>query len=253
VREQFLIELAVPGALAKVGTLAQMNELFTAWVETVYHQRVHSETGQSPLARFTAADPPVIPTPAALHEAFLWSETRLVAKTATVSLFGNTYEVDAALVGRRVELVFDPFDLTDLQVRYQGRPMGVAVGHQIGRHVHPAAKPETSPDPAPPTGIDYLALVRDRHTTTLRVPPPNYAGLTQPTTKTVAIVDNTGITTSVSGGLDAGLEAELASFAALLPANPQPTATGQEVIPGQLDLLQLLDPTTTSNDSKEHQ
>src|SRR5674476_1010305 len=128
VREQFLIELAVPGALAKIATLAQLNELFTAWVETVYHQRVHSETGQTPLARFTTADPPVIPTPAALHEAFLWSETRLVAKTATVSLFGNTYEVDAALVGRRVELVFDPFDLSDLQVRYQGRDMGVALG-----------------------------------------------------------------------------------------------------------------------------
>jgi hypothetical protein len=31
-----------------------------------------------------------------------------VAKTATVGLHGNTYEVDAALVGRRVELVFDP-------------------------------------------------------------------------------------------------------------------------------------------------
>jgi len=236
VREQFLIELAVPGALAKIATLAQLNELFTAWVETVYHQRVHSETGQTPLARFTAADPPVIPTPAALHEAFLWSERRLVAKTATVSLFGNTYEVDAALVGRRVELVFDPFDLSDLQVRYQGRPMGVALGHQIGRHVHPGVKPETSPNPAPPTGIDYLALVRDRHTTTLREPPPKYAELTQPTTKTVGTIDNTDTTTSVVGSLDAGLEAELASFASLLGPTPYPTVAGQEVIPGQLDL-----------------
>jgi len=252
VREQFLIELAVPGALAKITGLAQLNELFTAWVETVYHQRIHSETGQTPLARFTTADPPVIPTPAALHEAFLWSETRLVAKTATVSLFGNTYEVDAALVGRRVELVFDPFDLTDLQVRYQGRQMGAAVGHQIGRHVHPGAKPETSPDPAPPTGIDYLALVRDRHTATLREPPPKYAELTQSSTKTVGTVDIAGLTTSPSGGLDVGLEAELASFATLLAPSPHPTVVGQDVIRGQLDILQLLDP-TTSNDSKEHE
>jgi len=252
VREQFLIELAVPGALPKIATLARMNELFTAWVETVYHQRVHSETGQTPLARFTAADPPVIPTPAALHEAFLWSETRLVAKTATVSLFGNTYEVDAALVGRRVELVFDPFDLTDLQVRYQGRQMGAAVGHHIGRHVHPGAKPETSPDPAPPTGIDYLALVRDRHTATLCEPPPKYAELTQSSTKTVGAVDIVDTTTSASGGLDVGLEAELASFATLLASSPHPTVVGQEVIPGQLDLLQLLHP-NDSNDSKEHQ
>jgi putative transposase len=171
-----------------------------------------------------------------------------------VSLFGNTYEVDTALVGRRVELVFDPFDLTDLQVRYQGRPMGVALGHHIGRHVHPGAKPETSPDPAPPTGIDYLALVRDRHTTKLREPPPKYAELTQPTTKTVGTIDNTDTTTSVSGGLDVGLEAELASFATLLSATPYPRVVGQEVIPGQLDLLQSLHPTNNndSNDSQEH-
>jgi len=252
VREQFLIELAVPGALAKITSLTQLNELFTAWVETVYHQRVHSETGQTPLARFTTAVPPMLPTPAALHEAFLWSETRLVAKTATVSLHGNTYEVDAALVGRRVELVFDPFDLADLGVRYQGRDMGVAVGHQIGRHVHPAAKPETSPDPAPPTGIDYLALVRDRHTATLREPPVNYAGLTQPTTKTVGTIDTANITTNVNGGIDAGLEAELASFATLLPASGQQADPGQDVIPGQLDLLQLLHP-SNNDDPKEHQ
>jgi putative transposase len=252
VREQFLIELAVPGALPKIATLARMNELFTAWVETVYHQRVHSETGQAPLARFTAADPPVIPTPAALHEAFLWSERRLVAKTATVSLFGNTYEVDAALVGRRVELVFDPFDLSDLQVRYQGRQMGVAVGHHIGRHVHPGAKPETSPDPAPPTGIDYLALVRDRHTAALAEPPVRYTDAGRHTTKTAGTVDITSTTTSPSSDLDVGLEVELASFATLLGPGPAPTVAGQVVIPGQLDLLQLLDP-TASNDSKEHQ
>ncbi len=129
VREQFLVELAAPGALAKIDTLTELNELFTAWVESVYHQRVHSETGQTPLARFTATDPPALPSPAVLHEAFLWSERRTVTKTATVSLHGNTYEVDAALVGRRVELVFDPFDLTCLSVRYQEPDMAAAIHH----------------------------------------------------------------------------------------------------------------------------
>ena len=253
VREQFLVELATPGALAKVDGLEQMNELFTAWVETVYHRRVHSETGQTPLDRFTAAGPPAAPSAAALREAFLWSESRLVAKTATVSMYGNTYEVDAALVGRRVELVFDPFDLTRIQVRYQGRGMGAAIGHQIGRHVHPAAKPETSPDPAPPTGIDYLALVHDRHTAALKVTPPvNYADLTQPTqniAKTVDTASITGTKTGAGGGLEVGLEAELASFATLLPASRQ-TPNPADAVPDQLDLLPQLHP-NASNDSQE--
>jgi len=47
-----------------------------------------------------------------------------VTKTATVGLHGNTYEVDAALIGRKIELVLNPFDLTDIEVRWQGRPMG---------------------------------------------------------------------------------------------------------------------------------
>ena len=86
-----------------------------------------------------------------------------MTKTATVSLFANMYEVDAALVGRRVELVFDPFDLTRIEVRWNDRPMGHAVPMVIGRHSHPAARPEPGVTPPPPaTGIDYLHLVEAR-------------------------------------------------------------------------------------------
>jgi putative transposase len=62
-----------------------------------------------------------------------------------------------------VELVFDPFDLTDIEVRWSGRPMGRAVPMVIGRHVHPAARLEPGTAPPPPaTGIDYLHLVESR-------------------------------------------------------------------------------------------
>jgi putative transposase len=158
VREQFLVE-ADPAQIADIGRL---NELFAAWVETVYHHRVHSETGQAPLARYLAAGPPRRPEAGLLAEAFQWSAKRIVTKTATIGMHGNTYQVDPALVGRQVEVVFDPFDLTALNVRYQGRDMGAAVPHRIGRHVHPAAAPD-GPQPAPPTGIDYLALLAQRH------------------------------------------------------------------------------------------
>jgi len=67
-----------------------------------------------------------------------------------------------ALVGASVELVFDPFDLTRIEVRYQGRAMGAAAPTVIGRHVHPAAKPEMPAPPRTPTGIDYLGLVEQR-------------------------------------------------------------------------------------------
>ena len=160
VRDQFLVEVAH----TRVDDVAHLNGLFGAWVETVYHRRVHSETGLTPLARFGAgADGLRYPNAEELHEAFLWSEQRIVTKTATVSLHSNTYEVDAALVGRKIELIFDPFDLTRIEVRWSGRPMGTAVPRVIGRHVHPAARLEPGTEPPPPaTGIDYLQLIETR-------------------------------------------------------------------------------------------
>ena len=161
VRDQFLVEI---GSGRELDDLVQLNTLFTAWVETVYHRRDHSETEQTPWDRWSTITPP-LPTPTQLREAFLWSEWRTVTKTATVSLHGNTYQVDAALIGRKVELVFDPFDLTDIEVRWQGRAMGHAVPHRIGRHVHHKARPdEATPATAAPTGINYLALVEAQHT-----------------------------------------------------------------------------------------
>src|SRR6266511_3820467 len=125
--------------------LEELNRLFGAWVEGVYHHRIHAETGQAPMERFLSGAPPRLPSPAELREAFLWAECRQVTKQAMVSLFGNRYQVDPALVGATVELVFDPFDLAKIQVRYQQRPMGAAVPFQLGRHVHPHATPETDP------------------------------------------------------------------------------------------------------------
>jgi putative transposase len=175
VRDQFLVDVAH----TDIDGVGRLNQLFAAWVETVYHRAVHSETAQTPLERFATATPRY-PSAEQLHEAFLWSETRTVTKTATVSLFSNTYEVDAALVGRRVELVFDPFDLTRIEVRWNDRPMGAAVPMVIGRHSHPAARPEPDAEPPPPaTGIDYLALVEARADAELarRI---SYAGIGEP-------------------------------------------------------------------------
>jgi putative transposase len=154
VRDQFMIELA----LNTPADLDELNRKFTAWVETVYHRRTHSETGQPPLERFDTSIVNIADR-ALLHEAFLWSQTRTVTKTATVSLLGNHYEVDAALVGRKVELIYDPFDLNDIEVRYDQRPMGKAVPFRIGRHTHPAARPDPVTEPAETTGINYLGLI----------------------------------------------------------------------------------------------
>jgi len=174
VRMQFLVEIEA----RLPADVAELNRRFAAWVETVYHRRVHTETGEAPIDRLLAGGVPALPTQDVLHEAFLWSEVRLVTKTATVSLHSNTFEVDAALVGSRVEVVFDPFDLESVEIRFQGRSMGQGLPVTIGRHSHPQARPEAAPVPGA-TGIDYLGLLADRREAELATS-INYSQLTLP-------------------------------------------------------------------------
>jgi putative transposase len=215
VNDQFLVEITGDSGVTGrhyVADLDELNRLFTAWVETQYHRSIHSETGQTPMNRWCAASPFPLPAPEALAEAFLWEEHRRVTKTATVSLHGNSYEVEPSLVGRKVELVFDPFDLTRIEVRSQGIPMGLAVPHHIGRHSHPKAKPETPAEPSKPSGIDYMQLIADTHQGEL-ARGLNYAALSPTATE--------------SNGASAVTQASKAT-----PLSE----TGGE-IPGQLDLL----------------
>jgi putative transposase len=180
VRDQFLVEItdSLAGTGTAVSSLAELNSLFDAWVEQVYNQRVHTETDQAPLQRFLAAGPPV-PTPAdLLTEAFRWGEWRTVTSTAQVNLHGNLYDVDPSLAGTRVELVFNPFDLADIDVRAHSRSYGKAIPSRIRRHVHPKAQADTPPPPVP-TGIDYLRLIEDRHTRSLGAQ-LHYADLADP-------------------------------------------------------------------------
>ena len=105
-----------------------------------------------------------------------------MSKTALVSLHGNQYQVDPALARRRVELVFDPFDLTVLFVRRDGKAAGTATPYQITRHSHPKARPEDpgSGDDVPrATGVDYIALLGEQHDRET-AQPVNYHALAGP-------------------------------------------------------------------------
>ena len=158
IREAFLAEAVHHG----IESLDALNDLFAAWAEQVANRRTHAETGQTPIGRFEAGGPPRQASPERLREAFRWSVTRRVTRTATVPLEGNSYAVDPALVGRRVELRYDPEDLTVIEVFLDGKPAGAATPFVTRRHVHRAV-PQAAPPPPPATGVDYLGLVAAAH------------------------------------------------------------------------------------------
>lgn len=160
VRQQFLPEVETSG----ISTLADLNESFWAWLELVYHRNVHSETGQSPLDRFQAGIAQVSQADTeVLRKAFLWREKRKVRKDGRVELQGNTYRVDPQFVNHQIELRFDPFDLSVLEVWLDGNCFGTANVVTQGRDKHIAVErlaAQPSPTAQPQSSLDYLALLR---------------------------------------------------------------------------------------------
>ena len=165
---QFLPEVEA----SEITTLADLNESFWAWLELIYHRRVHSETEQTPLERFQAGLAEIRSADAeTLRKAFLWREPRKVRRDGCINLQGNTYQVPASLARRKIELRFDPFDLSRLEIWLDGNCFGKATVTQQGREKHIAVErlaTETPQPDKPKTSLDYLAALRQEHQEILR-------------------------------------------------------------------------------------
>jgi len=116
--DEFLRE----AALAKVTNLAHLNQLYRAWLEESYQHKDHSAIdGQSPMAAFQKDNKRVTFVSAKeCYDAFLHEETRTADKTGCFSLLGTTYEAGVAFARKKVDVRFDPFDLSVVEVWYGG-------------------------------------------------------------------------------------------------------------------------------------
>ena len=136
VRDQFLVELA---GRASVADLAELNRLFTAWVEVgLPPARALRDRADADRA-VRGGGPPALPTPALLREAFLWQ------RDADGHQDRDRVAARQPVRGRRgarsaggCELVFDPFDLTADRGPLPGPP-DRAGGARADRPPHPPA------------------------------------------------------------------------------------------------------------------
>lgn len=129
--------------LEKISTLDELNHLYTAWLNECYQHQRHSalKKGITPSEAFRSDSHPIrYADPKDIHEAFLHREERRVDKTGCISLFGKPYEVGLQCLGMKVEVIFDPSDLSVIKVQAEGLPIIHAKERVIGHHVGPRPK-----------------------------------------------------------------------------------------------------------------
>jgi putative transposase len=109
----------------KGDTLDDLNLALHIWLNDIYHQRIHSSTGQSPFARFTAHMECIRQPPRNLTDHFRKTARRKVAKDRTISLNGRIFEAPVALIGKQVSLLYHDADPLQVEILLNGQTYGL--------------------------------------------------------------------------------------------------------------------------------
>jgi transposase InsO family protein len=134
--QSFLDEVA----LEKVKTLDELNDWFQVWLTECYQNKPHASlvNNQTPEAAFRS-DPAALRfvDPEHLADSFLHAEERKVDKTGCISFHGKKYEVGLLFIGRTVQVVYDPADVTEVTIQYEGcapwKAREMVIGERAGK------------------------------------------------------------------------------------------------------------------------
>jgi len=118
----------------KGNTLAELNQALFFWLNDIYHQRIHSSTGQTPFARFTSRMECLREAPPNLREYFRKTVRRRVAKDRTISLDGRIFEAPVSLIGRHVALMYHEGEPELVEILLNGVSYGMAT--PVNLHVN---------------------------------------------------------------------------------------------------------------------
>jgi putative transposase len=149
---------------AKIKTLTDLNEALWAWIECIYHKRKHRGIDARPVDVWQQGNEHVRSVDAVkLTRAFLWRYERKVSSNGFLSLFSNQYSVDPSWSGHRIELRLDPFDLSNIHVYLDQRPVAKASIVKLKRGAVIEVTPLAPPPAVGPSGISFLDAIRRRH------------------------------------------------------------------------------------------
>jgi transposase InsO family protein len=122
--------------LEPVKTLTELNRKFSIWLDEGYIHDTHdalkieerdphtgelfSKRERTPYQAYTE-DPARVRYVSSLEcrDAFLWEEQRVVDKSGCIKLAGVVFDVGVALIRRRVDVRYDPFDISMVEIWHE--------------------------------------------------------------------------------------------------------------------------------------
>lgn len=173
--DSFLSEVA----LEKPKTLDRLNELFQVWLSECYQNKSHSAlpNRMSPENAFRSDKQALrFVEPENLTNAFLHSESRQVDKSGCISFMGKKYEVGLKFIGCSVNVVYDPTDITELTIEYEGHTPWKVYELVIGERAakRPSLPEHLQPQPAESSRLLHAATQKNQQRQKRQTPVISY-------------------------------------------------------------------------------
>lgn len=135
-------------------TLPELNQRLGEWIEKEYHERIHSSTKETPVARYLADIKTIREAPKDLDDYFRIRAVRRVDKDRTISLGGRVYEAPVELVEQAVTLLYHEHDPARVEAFWNNRsygmlaPVNLIVNCRVRRDRHSPEIVPGLPDPS---------------------------------------------------------------------------------------------------------
>jgi len=126
-------------AAKKLTTLGGYNQYLNIWLQECYHSKTHKSLKDTPENKYKTSKAPLRFLPSeVIADAFLHCETRKVDKSGCISFCAKAYEVGLPLIGQKVDVIFDPADITTLTIEhkssgYTGQAKELSIGSRAGK------------------------------------------------------------------------------------------------------------------------
>lgn len=152
--------------MAGFKTLEELNSALTAWVEVEYNSKVHSGTGETPNERWqnniSKHPPKRITDIDSFNALFLSRSEKTIDKFGKIRFQTNFYPINGLAIGTTIELRYNPFDLTEVQVYHENKFYCILRASKLSRKAMLEVPQERTQSRFSPEAVEYFKRIREK-------------------------------------------------------------------------------------------
>lgn len=152
--------------LADFKTIEELNSTLAAWLDVEYDNKIHSSTGEPPNNRFknnlNTHPPRRIKDIDQFNSLFFWRTKKTINKYGKIQFNKNGYPIHTLPVGEKVELRYDPFDLSEVQVFKDNTFYCTLRASSLVRKTVPGIPEEKNKPTISKETVDYFRNIREK-------------------------------------------------------------------------------------------